>query len=65
MPKRLEKVTLKACKIVGKQIYVEDFKEVDSDYVVVGVNDNLSIYGDHGDLRNTDLCQSIFYLSEL
>jgi glutathione synthase/RimK-type ligase-like ATP-grasp enzyme len=58
-------VALKACRVVGKGFYGVDIKEVDGDYVVVGVNGNPSIYAGYEDLRDQEIYEKIIaYLSE-
>jgi glutathione synthase/RimK-type ligase-like ATP-grasp enzyme len=64
-PAKLKETALKACRLVGKGLYGVDIKEVNGDYVVVEVNDKLSIYAGYEDLRDKDLYQKIItYLSE-
>jgi glutathione synthase/RimK-type ligase-like ATP-grasp enzyme len=64
-PKRLKETALKACSVIGKGLYGVDIKEINSDYVVVEVNDNPSIYRGQEDLRDKDIYEKIIrYLAE-
>jgi glutathione synthase/RimK-type ligase-like ATP-grasp enzyme len=64
-PLKLRETALKACRVVGKGLYGVDIKEVDSEFVVVEVNDNPSIYSGYEDLRDKDLYAKIIdYLTD-
>lgn len=63
-PPKLREVALRACSVIGKGLYGVDIKEVDSEFVVVEVNDNPSIYSGYEDSLDVDIYDRIIgYLS--
>ncbi len=63
-PPKLREVALKACSVIGKGLYGVDIKEVGSEFVVVEVNDNPSIYSGYEDSLDVDIYDRIIgYLS--
>jgi len=58
-PQKLREVALKACSVIGKGLYGVDIKEVNSEFVVVEVNDNPSIYAGYEDSLDGDIYDRI------
>jgi len=63
-PPKLREVALRACSVIGRGLYGVDIKEVGSEFVVVEVNDNPSIYSGYEDSLDVDIYDRIIgYLS--